>query len=86
MNKKQIYVVGISAIVCLISIIGFTFAYWGQTETQENPNVAGSGCFSISFTETADSDINLPNSFPISDADGMKTEPYTFTVKNNCSM
>jgi hypothetical protein len=29
--------------------------------------------------------INLVNDFPVTDADGLKNEPFTFTVTNNCN-
>ena len=85
MNKKVI-ILGILAVCLSISIgIGFSYAVWSQTEKQTNPNLVQSGCFEIELTDE-ENVINLQNQFPITDENGKKLTPYTFTVKNNCSV
>jgi hypothetical protein len=84
-NKKDYKILIIIGIILSISlIIGMSYAYWMITHTQANKNVAATGCFTTTFTEA--NDINLNNQFPISDADGKKLTPYTFTITNTCTI
>ena len=53
--------------------------------TQTNSNVIGTRtCLDASLTEKT-SKITLSDAFPISDEDGLKQTPFTFTIKNNCN-
>jgi hypothetical protein len=84
-NKKDYKLIIIIGVLLAISlIIGTSYAYWMITHTQANKNVAATGCFTTIFTES--NDINLTNQFPISDADGAKLTPYTFTITNTCTI
>ena len=81
-KRKKIILSGI--IVVLVLIFGISYAYFQSTRTQDNNNIGGTGCFTMEFSD--ENPISLTNAFPISDADGMNTTPYTFTITNTCSM
>ncbi len=80
-NKKTIIAI-ISVVAVILVLIGVTYAYWLVTKEQVGENVISSACLDISLNGSGD--INLPNQYPMSDDDGLKTTPYTFTVTNNC--
>ncbi len=80
-NRKTIIAI-VSVIAVVLVLIGVTYAYWLVTKTQVGENVISSACLDISMTGS--NDINLPDQFPMSSNDGLKTTPYTFTVTNNC--
>ena len=83
LNNKNIM---ISVIVLLLILgIGFSYAWWRYTVIQDKTNVGVSKCFSIEFANQAN-EINLTNMYPISDEEGKKLTPFTFTLKNTCSM
>ena len=65
--------------------VGMSYAYWRFTAIQDKTNVGASKCFSIELANQAN-EINLTNAYPITDAEGRKLTPYTFTLKNTCSM
>ena len=65
--------------------VGMSYAYWRSTVIQDKSNVGASKCFSIELANQAN-EINLTNAYPITDAEGRKLTPYTFTLKNTCSM
>ena len=65
--------------------VGMSYAYWRFTAIQDKNNVGASKCFSIELANQAN-EINLTNAYPITDAEGRKLTPYTFTLKNTCSM
>ena len=65
--------------------VGMSYAYWRSTVIQDKTNVGASKCFSIELANQAN-EINLTNAYPITDAEGRKLTPYTFTLKNTCSM
>ncbi len=65
--------------------VGMSYAYWRFTVIQDKTNIGASKCFSIELANQAN-EINLTNAYPITDAEGRKLTPYTFTLKNTCSM
>ena len=70
-------------IIGLISIIGFSYAYWRLTLQQTGENKIASSCLSIELVEESES-IRMENAYPILDEEGMRTTPYTFTIRNTC--
>ena len=82
-NRLILAIITIS-LVGLIGI-GMSYAYWRFTTIQDKNNVGVSECFSIELANQAN-EINLTNAYPITDAEGRKLTPYTFTLKNTCSM
>ena len=82
-NKKII--LSILGILLVFSIlIGLSYAYWLTTNSQENSNIAKAGCFDTQFIENSDA-IKLDSIYPISDSQGTKLTPFSFTIKNTCN-
>ena len=81
-NKKKRVIIFIVLIACLFA--GISFGYWQIIHTQSERNVIQSGCFETTFDE-GDA-IGLDNALPISDEEGLSTDPFTFTIKNICSV
>ena len=72
-------------LVTVICIIGVSFAWFRLYLSQSEDNtLASRTCFNTTLTENT-SKITLTDAFPISDEDGLKQTPFTFTLKNNCS-
>ena len=89
---KQIYIS--TVLILLISIMSLvnlsldSFALWYETNNQPNDNLISTGCFDISFYDLNNNEstsISLLNSYPISEKNGVKLKPYTFTLKNICN-
>ena len=71
-------------LVTVICIIGVSFAWFRLYLSQSEDNtLASRTCFNTTLTEGT-SKIELTDAFPISDEDGLKQTPFTFTLKNNC--
>ena len=51
---------------------------------QTGENEILSNCFNIVFQEDSDA-INLQKAYPITDEEGMKLVPFTFTIQNKCA-
>ena len=66
-------------------LIGLSYGYFLIRKNQENNNVAGSECFKLEFSNESEA-INLSNMYPISDEEGKKQVPYSFTITNTCDM
>ena len=81
-NKKlKIY---ISIFITIIIIAGISYAYFFLRKEQTNENIIGTRtCLNSSLTEQT-AEISLTDAFPISDEDGLKQTPFTFSVTNNC--
>ena len=81
-KKKRTILYGL--LVTVLVLIGVTYAYYRITKTQTNSNVIGTRtCLDTTLTEET-SEIVLSDAFPISDEDGLKHSPFTFTLTNNC--
>ena len=84
-KNKKIKILTIS-ILCILTItIGLSYGYYLLNKVQENNNIAGSKCFNLEFTNENNA-INLDNMYPISDEEGKKLTPYSFTITNTCDM
>ena len=71
-------------LVTILCIIGVSYAWFRLYLSQSEDNtLASRTCFSTTLTEDT-SKISLTDAFPISDEDGLKQTPFTFTLKNNC--
>ena len=81
-KKKKIWIIG-GLVLCLVAVIGITFAFFSTGGTQDTANTFTSGCLNIELTD-ASSSINLTNTYPISDVEGVDSTSYDFTVRNTC--
>ena len=82
-NKKKLKLY-YGFLVTVLCIIGVSFAWFRLYLSQtENNTIASRTCFNTTLTEDT-SKISLTDAFPITDEDGIKQTPFTFTLKNNC--
>ena len=82
--KKKMSILIISLIIVLTSI-GLSYAYWKITLMGDKGNNVTSGCFNIEMINQKD-EITLGSTFPITDAEGLKLKPFSFTLKNTCTI
>ena len=85
MQKKSKISIFIIGLVIVLTSIGLSYAYWRFTFISDKANKGTSGCFNIELAEEKD-EINLTNAYPITDAEGLKLKPYSFTLRNSCSI
>ncbi len=85
MSKKKKIVLITGVILFILSIVGISYAYWVLTFSQNNPNKLVTSCLSLSLTNEKN-DINLEKAYPISDEEGKKLTPYSFTITNTCDL
>ena len=83
-NKRKRLKLYYGLLITVVCIIGVSFAWFRLYLSQSEDNtLASRTCFSTTLTEDT-SKITLTDAFPISDEDGLKQTPFTFTLKNNC--
>ena len=83
-DKKKIKIY-YGLLITLFVFMGVSYAWFRLYLSQtENNTIASRTCFSTTLTEDT-SKISLTDAFPISDEDGLKQTPFTFTIKNNCN-
>jgi hypothetical protein len=80
-GKKSLLVM-LGLVLGLFIIIGISYAYFLITKTQTSTNIVNTKCFTMSFTDA--DNINLNGAYPLTDSDGKKLTPYTFTINNTC--
>ena len=85
MKKKSKFSLIIICLIITLVSISLSYAYWRFTFISDNANKGTSGCFNIELAEEKD-EINLTNAYPITDAEGLKLKPYSFTLRNSCSI
>ena len=84
-NKKKRLKLYYGLLVTVLCIIGVSFAWFRLYLSQREDNtLASRTCFNTTLTEDT-SKISLIDAFPITDEDGLKQPPFTFTIKNNCN-
>lgn len=83
MKKKNLFIFG-CVIVLLILVINFTYSKWAIGSEQNQSNILKVACFDTTLTEN--SYISLENAYPITDIEGLNSAPFSFTLKNNCSV
>ena len=93
MSKKyKIALFSISVLLIASVFMGTSYSLWQDSNVQEGTNEIKVGCFSVTFMNLASyngqvaGDINLDNTYPISDESGSNLTPYMFSVKNECSV
>ncbi len=74
-------VFGLVFLVALV--IGFTFALFKFSDIGNEENIIDTGTLVMKIDDDASDVISIENAYPVSDEDGMKTDPYKFTVENN---
>ena len=84
-NKKKVGLIVLS--LCLVGIIaiGVSYAWWRFTAIQTGENTASSKCLKLELSNESEA-INLTNMYPITDEEGRKLTPYTFTLTNTCTV
>ena len=85
MQRKSKLSLIIFGLFIILASIGLSYAYWRFTFISDKANKGTSGCFNIELAEEKD-EINLTNAYPITDAEGLKLKPYSFTLRNSCSI
>ena len=84
-SKKKLIITSISIIAVCIAFIGLSYAYWYVRNIQDTTSNATTGCFQVELTNQS-GEINLDNAYPITDEEGLKLKPFSFTIHNTCSI
>ena len=80
--KIMLAIITVGIGICLMTYQ--SYALWVANFTG-GENIVNVGCFSIEFREDTNP-ISLNNTYPVSDAKGLTTTPYTFTITNTCTI
>ena len=84
MKKKRVVYLSLTILMVILGVAGISYAYWSFNATQKSVNVIGTDCLNIEMIEESEG-ISLLETHPISNEEGMKLTPYTFTIKNTCN-
>ena len=82
-KKNKVILLSVGILLVLSLIIGFTYAFYMFSVSQEGTNTFSSDCFRIEYTDS--NAISLEDAFPISESEASDLVPYTFTVSNVCN-
>lgn len=93
-NKYKVSLLVIAILLAFSMTLGSSYAFWTTTVVQEGRNEVTAGCLEIELNDqildelgnTISSNINLTNTFPMSDTKGITTKPYELTIKNTCTI
>ena len=78
-KAKRHYIMALAILFVVVSLSGPTYSLFINVDTTEEFNY-NTGILDLQFTE--DEQISIQNAFPMIDSEGMKSEPYTLTIKN----
>ena len=79
--KKRMLILCIMLAVVLM-ITGVSYAAFTSYSSQTDANTLAASCMDLEFN--GQNEINLLNTYPISEGEALEQTPYTFTIKNNC--
>jgi len=93
-NGYKISLLVIAILLAFSMTVGTSYAFWSTTVTQTDTNKVITGCLKIEINDTVldeegtavSTNINLLNTYPMSDSKGLTTKPYTLTIKNVCTL
>ena len=88
-RKVAIFSIVVALIIVISVSIGTTYSLWTTSVHQASVNSVDVGCFNVTFNDTNfdfGGDISLTNAYPISDVQGKLTQPYKFSITNQCSV
>ena len=88
-RKVAIFSIVIAIIIVISVSIGTTYSLWTTSVHQASVNSVDVGCFNITFNDTNidyGGNISLDNAYPMSDVQGKLTQPYRFSITNQCSV
>ena len=80
MKNRKIIILIILILISILTLIGSSYALLTKTFNSKKLSVEV-GTLKVDFTES--NAINLDNTKPMSDSDGLNTTPYTFTITNS---
>ena len=81
MERKKYIIISIIVIsISIIALIGTSYALLTMNIEGEKEISLTAGILKVDFSEG--NNINLENAAPMSDTQGLKTTPYTFTITN----
>ena len=93
MSKKfKVMLVSITLLLVGSIFLGTSYSLWKTSYTQVGTNEVSIGCFTVTFTNldsyggSEAGDINLTNSYPITEVAGSALTPYVFKIKNECTI
>ena len=79
--KKRMLILCIMLAVALM-ITGVSYAVFTNYSSQTDANTLAASCMDLEFN--GQNEINLLNTYPISEGEALEQTPYTFTIKNKC--
>ena len=79
-RKKYIALVIVTVVISIIALAGASYALLTMTIEGEKKISLTAGILKVDFDEG--NNINLDNVAPMTDSQGQKTTPYTFTITN----
>ena len=82
MAKRQLLVTLLSILGVTIISLGSAYAVFTSVSKSKDYNVIKVGTLNIDFGTDSSNTINLSGQYPMSDEEGLKLTPYTFTIKN----
>ena len=79
MKTKKHYIMALAIMFVLVSLSGTTYSLFINVN-ETNEFIYHTGVLDLQVLE--DEQINIVSAFPIIDSDGMKSDPYSLTIKN----
>ena len=80
--KIMLAIITVGIGICLMTYQ--SYALWVANHVG-GENIVNVGCFSVEFQEQSNP-ISLNNTYPVNDTKGLTTTPYTFTIRNTCTI
>ena len=85
--KYRVSLAVISILMVMTLFLSSSYSLWKITVTQGGENVISAGCFDVKLENVDNNNnINLTNTYPMTDEKGKNLTPYIFKITNNCTI
>ena len=65
-------------------IVGISFAAFSATLNGVKNQSISTGCLKVQMTDNGS--LSIQNAYPVTDKDGLASEPYVYTIENTCTV
>ena len=83
--KKNVVFLSVCLGIILLLGIGVSYSLWNISISQDSTSVVTTKCFNVEITSQKNN-ISLENAYPISNENGKKLTPFSFTITNTCDI
>ncbi|MBQ6546744.1 MAG: hypothetical protein IJL74_01950, partial [Bacilli bacterium] len=82
-SKQRIKYLAFGILGMISLIAGVSFAVFSASISGREVQTINTGCLKVEMTDNGQ--LNLTNAYPVTDSEGLTSNPYVYTITNTCT-